>query len=62
MEKITATFDGDSKRYHRFTIDAGQDIVGNVYISKDDKVPDEVTITLRTKKVDGGEEDDEETK
>ncbi len=47
--KIIATYDSDSKRYHRFLIDAGQGVAGTIYISKDREVPDSVTINLRTK-------------
>lgn len=50
MEKeITATYDKDSKRYHRFLIDEDQGITGMIYIPKDMKVPDSVTIQFRTK-------------
>jgi len=48
MEKITATFDQDSKRYHRFLIDEGQGIVGNIYVPKGEDVPGEISIALRT--------------
>jgi len=48
MEKITATFDRDSKRYHQFTIDEGQGIVGNIYVPKGEDIPAEVLIRLRT--------------
>ena len=50
MEKeLTATYDQDSKRYHRFMIDEGQGIAGTIYIPKDKKVPESVTIFLRTR-------------
>jgi hypothetical protein len=50
MEKeLIAIYDSDSKRYHRFLIDQGQGITGTIYISKDMKVPDSVTIQLKTK-------------
>jgi len=50
MEKeITATYDSDSKRYHRFLIDAGQVVTGAIYVSKKEPVPDKLTIRLRTK-------------
>lgn len=51
MEKeITATYDQDSKRYHRFMIDEGQGITGMIYIPKNEKVPDTpLVIQLRTK-------------
>lgn len=48
--KIIATYDRDSKRYHRYIIDDGQGIVGNIYIPKDiEKVPKEIIITLQVK-------------
>ena len=47
--QITATFDDDTKRMHRFTIDAGQGITGAIYVPKDSSVPDVVTVRLRTK-------------
>jgi hypothetical protein len=47
--QITATYDQDSKRYHRFLIDPGQGITGTIYIPKDMKIPDSVTIHFRTK-------------
>lgn len=50
-EKIIATFDGDSKRFHRFLIDAGQEITGAVYIPKGQEVPGEVIILLRSRKI-----------
>ena len=49
MKKITATYDQDSKRYHRFIIDEGQEVVGNVYIPKGQEIPGEITISLKTK-------------
>lgn len=50
MEKeLIATYDSDSKRYHRFLIDEGQEITGTIYIPKDKEVPDSVTISLKTK-------------
>jgi hypothetical protein len=49
MEKeLIATYDSDSKRYHRFMIDEGQGITGTIYIPKDKKVPDSITISLKT--------------
>lgn len=51
-KSITATYDQDSKRYHRYIIDEGQGIVGNLYIPKDTKdIPKEITISLRVKEV-----------
>jgi hypothetical protein len=51
MEKeLIAIYDRDSKRYHRFLIDGGKGITGTIYIPKDMKVPDSVTIQLKTQK------------
>ena len=47
--QISATFDKNSKRYHRFLIDEGQDVKGAIYVSKEKSVPDKVTIQLKTK-------------
>ena len=50
MEKaVTATYDKDSKRFHRFIIDENQGIVGNIYIPKSEQVPEKVTVSLKTK-------------
>ena len=46
---LTATYDQDSKRYHRYVIDEGQGIVGNIYVPKEKDIPKEVKITLRVK-------------
>jgi hypothetical protein len=47
--QITATYGSDSKRYHRFLIDEGQRITGTIYVPKDKKVPNSVTIFLKTR-------------
>lgn len=47
--KLTATFDGDSKRFHRFIIDEGQELVGMLCGPKGEDIPDQVTVELRTK-------------
>lgn len=48
--KLVATFDDDSKRFHRFIIDAGQEITGSIYVPKDSQgIPEFVNIRLRTK-------------
>jgi len=47
--EIIASYDQDSKRYHRYVIDEGQGIVGNIYIPKDKDIPKELKITLRVK-------------
>jgi len=48
---ITATYDQDSKRYHRYIIGEGQGIVGNIYVPKNSEIPKEVTIKLQVKEV-----------
>ena len=48
--KIFATFDGDSKRYHRFIIDAGQEVTGSIYVPKGQKVPGEIVLLLRSQR------------
>ena len=45
----TATFDQDSKRYHRYVVDEGQGIVGTIYIPKGKEIPEEVIVKLRVK-------------
>ena len=47
--QITATYDADSKRYHRFLIDEGQEVSGAIYVRKDKQVPESVTISLKTR-------------
>lgn len=50
MEKeITATYDQDSKRFHRFLINEGQEVKGAIYVSKNKEVPDKITIRLKTR-------------
>ena len=49
---ITATYDRDSKRYHRYIIDEAQGIVGNLYVPKDSEIPPKVIITLKVKEID----------
>lgn len=46
---ITATYDKDSKRFHRYVIDEGQNIVGNIYFPKDGVIPKSLTIALKLK-------------
>lgn len=46
--QITATFDKDSRRYHRFLVDEGQEVKGAIYIAKDATIPEKVTISLKT--------------
>jgi hypothetical protein len=47
---VTATYDRDSKRYHRYLIDDGQGVTGTVYIPKNkEQIPEEIVIKLREK-------------
>lgn len=54
-KKLTATYDQDSKRYHRYIVDTGKDadIVGNIHIRKGQDIPKELIIKLRVKETDG---------
>jgi len=48
MEKeVTATYDKDSYRYHRYIINEGQGLVGMIYIPKKQEIPEKVIIKLR---------------
>jgi len=47
--EIVATYDQDSKRYHRYLIDPGQPVIGNLYVRKGDKPPESINIRLRVK-------------
>lgn len=50
MEKeLIATYDSDSKRYHRFLNDNSQGITETIYIPKGKEIPESVTISLKTK-------------
>ena len=50
QKEITASYDGDTKRYHRYLIDNGQEIVGSLFIPKDfDQIPKEVIVRLQIK-------------
>ena len=57
MERqIHATYDRDSKHFHRFLIDEGQGITGTIYVLKDEKVPEAIQVDLKTKEVQGKSE------
>ncbi len=49
-DAITATYVRDTKRYHRFNIDEGQEIIGTLYVPRGYEVPDEIRIRLRSKR------------
>ena len=40
------SFDGDSKRYHRYKFDAEGGVVGVLYVPKDSKIPGTVPDVL----------------
>jgi hypothetical protein len=46
--ETTATFDQDSKRFHRFMIDEGEGVTGSIYIPKGKQIPERVLIQLKT--------------
>lgn len=49
-KEVTATYDRDSKRYHRYLIDEGQGITGTLYIpKKEEQIPVEIVIKLQEK-------------
>lgn len=50
-KELTATYNQDSKRYHRYLIDSDEDaeITGSIYIRKDQDIPKELLIRLRVK-------------
>ncbi len=47
--ELTATYAEDSRYYHLFDIDGGQEIVETIHVPKGKPVPRTVTIRLRTK-------------
>ena len=51
--ELTAIYTKDSKRYHVFQLEEGQEVTGSLYFPKDgEKIPDQVTIILKTPRVD----------
>ena len=46
--QLTAIYSRDSKRYHRYVIDEGQEIKGSIYVLKSQEIPSEVIIQLKT--------------
>ncbi len=48
--EVVASYDQDSKRYHRYLIDKGQGIVGTLYIpKKENPICKEILVKLRVK-------------
>ena len=49
MKKIAkANYKGDSKNYHKFSIDQKRGITGSIYVLKGEEIPDIVKIYLKT--------------
>lgn len=47
---IEATFERDTKKFHRYVIDEGQLAIGTIYITKGvEAVPEELVIRMKTK-------------
>ena len=44
-----ATYERDTKRYHRYLIDEGQAVTGSLYIARTEQVPEVLEIKLQTK-------------
>ena len=47
--KVIATFDRDTRHFHRFLIDDGQGVTGTLYLPKSGEVPKVLEIELQTK-------------
>jgi len=46
--EVTATYDRDSKRFHRYLIDEGQGVTGTLYIPKtEEHIPEQIVIKLQ---------------
>ena len=50
--EVTCTYDADTKRMHRYLIDAGQPITGVIYVPRTAKPPDSVVLKLKVKGMD----------
>ena len=50
-KQLVATYDRDSKRFHRYIIDEGQVVASTIYVPKNSEVPKELVIKLRVKEV-----------
>ena len=48
MEKIKAVYEGDSKRYHKYTILPDNGFVGSIYVPKGKAVPDTIEVALQS--------------
>jgi hypothetical protein len=47
--ELKAVYTKDSKRFHVFQLEDGQQVKGSLYFPRDgDKIPDQVIVTLET--------------
>ena len=47
--ELTAIYTKDSKRFHVFQLEEGQEVTGSLYFPKDgDEIPDQVIVVLKT--------------
>ena len=47
--ELTAIYTRDSKRYHVFEVQEGQEVTGSLYFPKGgEKIPDQVIVKLKT--------------
>ena len=51
MEKkaVIATYERDTRNYHRYLIDEGQGVTGTLYLPKSETVPEVLEIRLQIK-------------
>jgi hypothetical protein len=47
--EVVAVFDHDSKNFHSFSINQAEGVTGSIYILKGEKIPDLITVKLRTR-------------
>ena len=48
--EITARFDGDTKRTHRYIIESKDGVAGSIYVSKETSpLPKTLVVTMKTK-------------
>jgi hypothetical protein len=48
-KELTARYDQDSKRFHRFAISSEDGITGSIYLPKGSTMPKKIILTLKTK-------------
>jgi len=47
---LVAVYRKDTDRYHQFTFDIGQGMVGNLYVPKGADIPERITVELKVDK------------